>query len=193
MMTTNEIRSALFDRRSRRVRANRCCDMVLAIMVTASAFGAQTPTPPKQQDEQDRELAEKLKRKASTGADEDLMDSIIRLMNESARRIEIDFDAGDDTQSVQRQVVDRLDEAIKIAASQRRPKRSRKQPSGDKRRMAQSGKTEKDQSASKQRKAGASTSTDELPPGAAAQDGKTSGGTLEPTRSSTAPVNAPRL
>ena len=181
MSPTNEKHSTAHRRRSYGPPWTcRCGAILLALMSTAIAFG-QDPEPPKPKDEKDRQLAESLMRKASTGAAEDLMDSIIRLMRESARRIEYDFDAGDETQAVQRQIVGRLDEAIKIAASQRRPKRSR-QRSGDKRRMAEPGDGSKDESASSRGQAGQTTDVTEPSAGGVVTDSKLKSGTLEETR-----------
>ena len=87
-------------------------------------------------DDKDERLGERLIRQAAADSDEDLMDSIIRLMSEAARKLEIEFDAGGQTQTVQSKILDRLNDAIKAAASQRRPRRSTGPPSdADKRRM----------------------------------------------------------
>jgi len=87
-------------------------------------------------DDKDERLGERLIRQAAADSDEDLMDSIIRLMSEAARKLEIEFDAGGQTQTVQSKILDRLDDAIKAAASQRRPRRRTGPPSdADKRRM----------------------------------------------------------
>ncbi|UCC32629.1 MAG: hypothetical protein JSU86_10165 [Phycisphaerales bacterium] len=87
-------------------------------------------------DDKDERLGERLIRQAAADSEEDLMGSIIRLMSEASRKLEIEFDAGDQTQTVQRQILDGLDDAIKAAASQRRPRRRTGPPSdADKRRM----------------------------------------------------------
>jgi hypothetical protein len=63
------------------------------------------------------------------------MTNILEMMQDSSRRLEIDFDPGRETQTVQAGIVEQLDEVIKVAASRRRP-RSRPMQSGksDKRR-----------------------------------------------------------
>jgi len=107
----------------------------LAAALGGAATGALGQTPPTRADADDRDLAERLIRKAVTDSDEDLMAGVIRTMNESARRLEIEFDAGEETQAVQRRIIEQLDEAIKAAASRIRPQMRRDQPTtGDKRR-----------------------------------------------------------
>ncbi len=84
----------------------------------------------------DVKLGERLVHRAVADADEGLMESITRLMKEAARRLEIEFDAGDETQALQRRILDRLNHAVKVAASQRRLRRqSGQHASADKRRM----------------------------------------------------------
>ena len=80
-------------------------------------------------------LGQKLVRKAIDESEEDVMSTMIRLMGESARRLELDFDAGEDTQAVQRRVLEELDSAIKEAAARtRRNKSQNPSSSSDKRR-----------------------------------------------------------
>jgi len=90
-------------------------------------------------DERDREredLAGRLMRKSVAESDEALMESVLRLMDESSHRMEIDFDSGAKTQDLQKQISDKLDEAIKIAASQRRKIRQNNSSSSSDRRRA---------------------------------------------------------
>lgn len=119
---------------------NRWLPVLIAVL--ASAFFCSAPTiaqePPQasaeDQDKEKEELGEKLIRKATSDSDDDLMSEVIRLMNESARRLEIKYDPGEETQAVQSTIMDRLEEAIKIAAAQRRPQRSSGgRPKSDKR------------------------------------------------------------
>ena len=64
------------------------------------------------------------------------MARIMRLMGEAARKLEIEFDVGAETRALQVRIVDGLDEAIKAAASQRRPSRRVQSPArSDKRRL----------------------------------------------------------
>ncbi len=109
--------------------------LALVLLGWVPAVGQDKPqaTEP---DDKDERLGERLIRQAAADSDEDLMDSIIRLMSEAARKLEIEFDAGGQTQTVQSKILDRLDDAIKAAASQRRPRRRTGPPSdSDKRRM----------------------------------------------------------
>lgn len=109
--------------------------LALVLLGWVPAVGQDKPqaTEP---DDKDERLGERLIRQAAADSDEDLMDSIIRLMSEAARKLEIEFDAGGQTQTVQSKILDRLDDAIKAAASQRRPRRRTGPPSdADKRRM----------------------------------------------------------
>ncbi len=78
-------------------------------------------------------LGERLIREIAQGGDDDVMATVMRLMEDSGRRLDIDFDAGAETQAVQQEIVARLDEAILSAAKQRRRGRRRKQQSGDRR------------------------------------------------------------
>ena len=109
--------------------------LFLWLCSSATTVGQDQPQPLKPKS-QDNKLGERLIRKATSGAEEDLMTSIIRLMDEAAHRLEIEFDAGDKTQALQQRIMDQLEKAIQVAASQRRPMRSRQQrPRGDKRKM----------------------------------------------------------
>lgn len=103
----------------------------------ARALLQQPPSLPESKTPDDKKLSERLLRKVTDDNAGDLMARIARLMNDTAHRIEIEFDAGDKTQQLQRRIVDRLDEAIKVAAARRRAVRSRR-PSGtaDKRRRS---------------------------------------------------------
>ena len=112
---------------------------VALLLLGATPAAAQDPARPTDLDEREKKMGERLIRKAATDSDEDLMDGIIRMMNDAARRLEIEFDAGDETQEVQQAVLDGLNGAIKAAASQRRLRRRTTQPTeGDKRRMRKS-------------------------------------------------------
>ena len=101
--------------------------VLIALILLAAPVPVRAQDPPKstKQKAEDKQLAERLLRKTATGSDDGVMQAIIRLMNDAARRLEIEFDAGAETRAVQERITERLDEAIKIAASQRRLKRSR--------------------------------------------------------------------
>lgn len=78
-------------------------------------------------------VGRRLIRQIAEGSDEDVMATVMRLMKDSGRRLDLDFDPGAETQAVQQDIVDRLDEAILAAAKQRRRSRQRSRPSGDRR------------------------------------------------------------
>ena len=65
------------------------------------------------EEKQSDDLAGKLMRRRLNDSDEDLMDGIMRLMGDVARKLQINFDPGDQTQTVQREISGKLDEAIK--------------------------------------------------------------------------------
>ncbi len=110
------------------------------LLVIATAAAAQDATPRDQPTEKDKQLGERLIRNVSTDSVEDPMEDMIRLMDRAAHNLEITFDAGDSTQAAQQRIMERLDEAIRAAAAQRRPTRSRRQRTGgDKRRMPKDG------------------------------------------------------
>lgn len=120
----------------RLLRHLRCPLAAAVVLLVSTASIAQEKSPGGESDKKDEKLGQRLIRKAVANADEDIMEGVARLMREAAHRLEIDFDAGDETQTVQRRIVDRLDSAIKVAASRRRPRRQSGQPSStDKRRM----------------------------------------------------------
>jgi len=109
--------------------------LLVAVMLSAGIANAQVDPKPEDSRGADKKVGKRLIRKAGADADEDLMTNILEMMQDSSRRLEIDFDPGRDTQTVQAGIVEQLDEVIKVAASRRRP-RSRSMPSGtsDKRR-----------------------------------------------------------
>ncbi|RME36796.1 MAG: hypothetical protein D6788_10860 [Planctomycetota bacterium] len=111
--------------------------IVLVAWTGPVLLAGQGPPEPKKTDKTDRRLGERLIREAGGDREEDVMDRVLRLMDESAKRLAVAFDPGAETRRVQREILESLDRAIKKAASQRRMKRSRKRGrSADKRRMA---------------------------------------------------------
>ena len=104
-----------------------------ALSGAASALFAEPPPnkPPRDPDD----LSGRLIRKATTDSDEDLMDGIVRLMTEAAKKVEMEFDPGPDTQTLQKTIHDKLDEAVKLAASKQRTKRQTPSAESDRRRM----------------------------------------------------------
>ncbi len=113
-----------------------------------------------------QDTADDLKRKLikeTTGAsdDGDVMSRILALMGQTARRLEVEFNAGADTQQTQETLIKELDDAIKQAAANTRKNKSQSSSSSDKR------------SAMKQKPDGASKSKpDAGKPGAPQQDGE---------------------
>jgi len=106
----------------------------------APAIAVVRQPPAQQPEKRDSDLSRKLIDKAASNADEDVMATIMRMMRDVVQRLEIRFDPGDETQGAQRQIVEKLDEAIKTAAARRRPIRSRStSASADKRRMPKPG------------------------------------------------------
>jgi len=112
-----------------RCRRRRSCAawlLVSAVMI-APASGqveekrpAAEPEKKTKEPKQDDGLAGKLMRKAMSESDEDLMDVVMRLMGDVARKLGTDFDPGEQTQTIQREISSKLDDAIKTAASRRR-------------------------------------------------------------------------
>lgn len=81
----------------------------------------QDPQPEVQAQTDD--LARKLIRKSvDESATDDPMTAMLEEMDEVGRRLHDEFDPGEQTQSIQRQVSARLDDAIKAAAARRRAK-----------------------------------------------------------------------
>jgi len=109
------------------------------IVTTALAFCAaavaQEKPPPTEPEKKLDDLSGRLVRKAVGESDEDVMDGVVRLMGESAKRIEIDFDPGAGTQEVQKEIGDKLDDAIKLAASRTRSRRQTSESKHDDRRQ----------------------------------------------------------
>jgi len=94
---------------------------------------AQAPTTDSKEDEPTSKVGKRLIRETAEGAGADVMDDIMRLMGDAGRLLEIQFDPGPGTQAMQKEIVDKLDDAIKTAAKQRRRSRQQAAPSGDKR------------------------------------------------------------
>ncbi|MBI4718816.1 MAG: hypothetical protein HY763_13495 [Planctomycetes bacterium] len=106
-----------------------------ACLVPALVSFASAQTPPVEPNKGKGDLGQRLIRKAADESDEDMMSGIIRLMNEAARKLEVEFEPGTDTQAIQQQVLEQLDDAIKEAASRRRMQSPDQQKStGDMRR-----------------------------------------------------------
>lgn len=117
------------------VDASRRAARLAACLVPAVVSFASAQTPPVEPDKTKGDLGQRLIRKAADESDEDMMSGIIRLMSEAARKLEVEFEPGADTQAIQQQVLEQLDDAIKEAASRRRMQSPNQQKStGDMRR-----------------------------------------------------------
>lgn len=129
------------------------------------------------------DLSERLIRKALSESDEDLMAEILRLMNETAQRLEQDFDPGEDTQALQTRIMDRLDAAIKQAASQAR-RTSTPSPGkpGDKRKMSQGPKMQGGKSGGDEQGSEGGDDSTVAPERGAPIEADTSGGAIEELR-----------
>ena len=147
---------------------------------------AQKPSASAAEDESEsykEDLAEKLLRKTVAGTDEDLMAQILRLMNESSRKLSLDFDPGAQTQGMQATIMERLEEAIKVAAAQRQRSRGKAQSAGDKRRQPDAGKA--DGSKPGESAAGTESATDgsdSTPSGVVTENPERRGGPLSERR-----------
>ena len=153
------------------------------LLLGAAALPAQETTRRQRSGKGDERLGKRLIRKAVTDADEDVMEAVIRLMDTTARRLEVDFDAGDGTQALQRRILDRLGDAIKAAASQRRLRRQmRGVPAADKRRMAKGKRRPLDKDRNKKGDAKDSTAAGTTNAERTAADRKAVGGELHELR-----------
>ena len=142
-----------------------------------------TDRAPDGQTQRGKKLGERLIRQAHGDADEDVMDTILRLMSSAAQRLEIELDAGEETQAVQRQIMDQLDTAIKIAGVRRRVRSRDQEPArGDKRRRHQDD-IEPQQKQADSKEAGQRGSSSAKRSGAASRpEGDRSGGRLYESR-----------
>ena len=147
--------------------------MIPVLVLTVPGLDGVGQAQPLSETGQEKEdLAGRLIRKARTGADEDVMAGIIRLMDDAARKLEFAFDPGEETQALQRRVMERLEEAIKQSARQRSVRSPRRQASiGDKRRRPEKTKPEPGE-----KEAGRETDSDSAAAGAAGPAPASAGG-----------------
>jgi hypothetical protein len=87
--------------------------------------------------DEDDQSRQRLIRKTRGQTEDDVMDRISLLMQQAGRRLTERFDAGKKTQSLQRQVLEQLDLAIRQAKQNLRRLRSSAQQSADQRREGQ--------------------------------------------------------
>ncbi len=165
------------------LRTTQFRPVAAVLLLSVVAAPAQETTRLPEPGGADERLGKRLIRKAVTDADEDVMDAVIHLMEETARRLEIEFDAGDGTQTLQRDILERLGDAIKAAASQRRLRRQvRGVSTADKRRMQKAGRRRTDRDRKKGGDDGNSTSTGTTEPTRTAADRRPVGGELSELR-----------
>lgn len=114
----------------------RCLLLLTVLLLTCpSAVNAQTERNTRDEKQKTKKLGQRLIRQIAGDDSEDIMNTIVRGMKQAARRLDLDFDPGEETQTLQQRIVDQLDQAIKTAAAQRRPiRRSQRSTSSDKRR-----------------------------------------------------------
>ncbi|MBE7457545.1 MAG: hypothetical protein KJ057_02630 [Phycisphaerae bacterium] len=86
----------------------------VAVTVVAALLIVVAPVTGAVQEEE--ELARKLVRQTTGEGEDDLMTKIMRMMSEGARRLEVTFDAGAETQALQKEIIKELDNAIAVAA-----------------------------------------------------------------------------
>lgn len=122
-------------RAARRLGPGRAVVVLMSAALGVTTFGSVLRTPAEKDKNDERKLGRKLIRGTTTGVDEDIMEKIIRLMDQTARRLEVGFDSGQETQALQQEVLKQLDDAIKLAAAQtRKSSGQRKNSESDRRR-----------------------------------------------------------
>lgn len=168
-------------------RMRNCLTVMAMVASWATMVCAQEPptgSVPPEKREDDR-LGERLIRKAVKGGDEDPMDKITHMMGEAAQKLELDLDAGEDTQKLQRSVLEELDKAIKMAAAQSRPKSQPKPGSGgDKRESPEKSGSKKHQTAGRdeQGKGDSAEASKSQSAAASMRDRDVAGGQLQESR-----------
>lgn len=153
---------------------------LLAVCSLASTSSAALPAaerslanPPSQEPTaQDEELSDKLIRQALGEGEGGIMDEVSALMKQSEKQLGIGFDPGQATQSVQRRIIDKLDDAIASAQRRKSKSSSSKRQTSDRRKRStkpkekqQAGKTQKAQDSSKSNAKGSVTDTGETKSG----------------------------
>jgi hypothetical protein len=130
----------------------------------------------------DDKLGEKLLKKSEGAENEDIMQQILKLMQNVAREIQLDFDTGNETQAMQRRIVAQLDEAIQIAAAQRRAGRTSSVAGTDKRRMSKPKPQKRPEKTGDQAQTGESSESGTVAPPGTAAEGVAAGGELKEVR-----------
>lgn len=111
--------------RPRHIRLSFTVAVALLVCVASQSVHAQDTAD---------DLKRKLIKETTGGVDDgDVMSRILALMGQTARRLEVEFNPGADTQKAQETLVKELDEAIKQAAANTRKNKSQSSSSSDKR------------------------------------------------------------
>ncbi len=123
-------------RPNHRIRTRRAvgCAGRVTVLTVCWIVALPLPVAYTQDPEPKREskVGKRLIREVTEGTESDIMDEIMRMMSDVGRRLDIEFDSGEETRAVQGEIVRRLNDAILLAAKQRR--RSRQTASSSDRR-----------------------------------------------------------
>jgi len=136
----------------------------------------------KQEPKQESKVGERLVREVAEGVETDVMDEIMRMMSDAGRRLDIEFDPGTETRTIQREIVDRLNNAILLAAKQRRRSRQAASSSRDRRSRPDKPQPREAESDRRQSSAEASSSSDSASTSAPPANAETKAGDLRDTR-----------
>lgn len=147
-------------------RLTRVTISLLCATLATAAFGSPLSAPKDKAKADEQKLGRRLIR-GTTADDEDIMEKIIRLIDQTARRLEIDFDTGEETQALQLEVLKQLDDAIQLAAAQTRKSSGQQRSSESDRRRRQ----EKDKSRNAKAHPNKGESADTAPAGRASTAG----------------------
>lgn len=127
-----------------------CAAAVGCLLSIALPVFAQDPAPPKEPDDKEKKIGERLVRKSVGQGDEGIMAGLIRMMDEVSDRLDDEFDTGADTQAIQKQIMERLDEAIKLSAARKSSGKRQPRDKSDKRRKKDQSNKKSGQSAKQQ-------------------------------------------
>ncbi len=162
------------------IRMPKQCLLLLTTLLLVCPFvvHAQSQRNTGDEKQKTKKLGQRLIRQIAGDDSDDIMDTIIRGMQQAARRLDLDFDPGEETQMLQQRIVNQLDEAIKTAAAQRRPSRqSQQSTSSDKRRKLTKKSAQREGESTKAggKNSGATTAQQQPPEGESPEDGPRGG------------------
>ena len=132
--STPEDKTAPLRSRLVRLRVVRRPPAGSAVYNPSFGIGYSPPAEVGGDDREDEDLSKRLMRRAAGQDDTGIMGQVTRLMGQSGRRLERDFDPGQTTRTIQQQIVEKLDEAIAAAQRHRSKGGGRVRQSSDKRR-----------------------------------------------------------